>query len=87
MAQSNLAFVRRERRYGGLGLILAGVLAGSLAIGPGPANGVTTQRQSPERARRKSSRERELPRRYPLLLPRRPNLLPRMNSVGASLSC
>jgi hypothetical protein len=34
MAQSNLAFVRRERRYGGLGLILAGVLAGSLAIGP-----------------------------------------------------
>jgi hypothetical protein len=34
MAQSNLAFVRRVRRYGGLGLILAGVVAGGLAIGP-----------------------------------------------------
>jgi hypothetical protein len=33
MAQSDLAFVRRERRHGGLGLILAGVVAGSLAIG------------------------------------------------------
>jgi hypothetical protein len=87
MAQSNLAFVRRVRRYGGLGLILAGSLPEASPLAPGPANGVTIQRQSPERARRESRRERYLPRRYPLLLPRRPSLLPRMNSVGASLLC
>jgi hypothetical protein len=56
MAQSNLAFVRRVRRYGGLGLILAGVLAGSLAIGlwsserrddPTPVAGARSTREQP----------------------------------------